>query len=86
MQQENLADIRHKLSIIYNHIQLMHNELRYQAKTYTISEKLSKEKIKFYIFSPNFFFFIIFFMLKTIKQKSNKDMLIEKEITSSPSI
>jgi hypothetical protein len=29
MQQENLADIRHKLSIIYKHIQLMHNELRY---------------------------------------------------------
>jgi hypothetical protein len=44
MQQENLADIWHKLSIIYKHIQLMHNELRYQAKTHTISEKLSKEK------------------------------------------
>jgi hypothetical protein len=44
MQQENLADIRHKLSIIYKHIQLMHNELRYQVKTYTISEKLSKEQ------------------------------------------
>jgi hypothetical protein len=42
MQQENLADIRHKLSIIYKHIQLMNNELRYQAKTYTISEKLKK--------------------------------------------
>jgi len=45
MQQENLADMRHKLSTIYKHIQLMHNELRYQAKTYTIFEKLSKEKI-----------------------------------------
>jgi len=37
----------------------MHNELRYQAKTYTISKKLSKEKkkkYKFHIFSPIFFF------------------------------
>jgi hypothetical protein len=47
MQQENLVDIIHKLSIIYKHIQLMHNELRYQEKTHTISEKLSKDKIKF---------------------------------------
>jgi hypothetical protein len=36
----------------------MHNELRYQAKIHTISEKLSKEKIKFCIFSPNFFFYV----------------------------
>jgi hypothetical protein len=70
MQQENLADIRHKLSIIYKHIQLMHNELRYQAKTHTISEKLSKEKIMHLL--PHFFF-----TLKTIKQKNNKDMLME---------
>jgi hypothetical protein len=56
MQQKNLADIRHKLSIIYKHIQLMHNELRYQAKIHTITEKLSKEKIKFCIFSSIFFF------------------------------
>jgi len=42
MQQENLADIRHKLSIIYKHIQSMYNELRYQTKIHTISEKLSK--------------------------------------------
>jgi hypothetical protein len=28
-QQENLADISHKLLIIYKHIQSMHNELRY---------------------------------------------------------
>jgi hypothetical protein len=55
MQHENLADIKHKISIIYKHIQLMHNELRYQAKTHTISEKLLKEKIKFCIFSPIFF-------------------------------
>lgn len=65
----------------------MHNELRYQAKTHTIFEKLSKEKIKFYIFSPIFFIsFIFFFMLKTIKQKNNKDMLMEKEMTSSLSM
>jgi hypothetical protein len=38
----------------------MHNELRYQAKTHAISEKLSKEKKKkkFRIFSSNFFFFV----------------------------
>jgi hypothetical protein len=59
MQQENLVDIRHKLSIIYKHIQLMHNELRYQAKTHTISEKLSKEK-KNYASSPPFFFLYCF--------------------------
>jgi hypothetical protein len=68
MQHENLADISHKLSIIYKHIQLMHNELRYQAKTHTISEKLSKEKIKFCIFSPNFFFFFFFFFKKKKQQ------------------
>jgi hypothetical protein len=59
----------------------MHNELRYQAKTHAISEKLSKEKIKFSIFSPKFFF-----LLKTNTQKTNKDMLMEKEMTSSPSM
>jgi hypothetical protein len=37
----------------------MHNELRYQAKTHAISEKLSREKIKFRIFSPNLFFFLV---------------------------
>jgi hypothetical protein len=42
----------------------MHNELRYQAKMHVISEKLSKEKIKFYIFSPNLFIFIF---MKNIK-------------------
>jgi hypothetical protein len=56
----------------------MHNELRYQAKTHAISEKLSKEKIKFRIFSPNFF------LLKTNKLKNNKEMLMEKEKTSIP--
>jgi hypothetical protein len=68
MQQENLADIRHKLLIIYKHIQSMLNELRYQEKKNIISEKLSKEKVekktnkqtkkktKFCIFSPIFFF------------------------------
>jgi hypothetical protein len=56
MQQENLTDIRHKFSIIYKHIQLMHNKLRYQARTHTIFEKQSNVKIKFCIFSPIFFF------------------------------
>jgi hypothetical protein len=81
MQQENLANIRHKLSILYNHIQLMHNELRYQAKIYTISEKLSKAKNKNSASSSLFFF-----LLKTNKQKNKKDMLMEKEMTSSPSM
>jgi hypothetical protein len=42
----------------------MHNELRYQAKTHAISEKLSKEK----------------------KKKNNKDIFMEKEMTSIPSM
>jgi hypothetical protein len=72
-------DIRHKLSIIYKHTQLMHNELRYQAKTHTISEKqISKNKNS--ASSP------LFLLLKTIKKKNNKDMLMEKEMTSSPSM
>jgi hypothetical protein len=62
----------------------MYNELRYQAKTHIISEKLSKKKN--YIISPNFFYLFIYFMLKTKKQKNNKDMLMENEITSSPSM
>jgi hypothetical protein len=40
--QENLADIMHKLLIIYKYIQLIHNELRYQAKIHEMFEKLSK--------------------------------------------
>jgi hypothetical protein len=39
----------------------MHNELRYQAKTHAISEKLSKEKEKkkkISIFSPNLYIYI----------------------------
>jgi hypothetical protein len=83
MHRKNLADIRHKLSIIYKHIELMHNELRYQAKTHTISKKLPKEK-KIMHLLPHFFFF--FLMFKTNKQKKNKDMLMEKEMTFSPSI
>jgi len=64
IQQGNLVDIRHKLSIIFKHIQLMHNELRYQAKIHTISEKLSKEKNKILYLLP------LFFMLK--KNKTEK--------------
>jgi hypothetical protein len=35
----------------------VHNELRYQAKTHTISEKLSKEKKKKLHLLPQFFIF-----------------------------
>jgi hypothetical protein len=62
----------------------MHNEIRYQAKTHAISEKAIKRKKKILHLLPNFLF--IFFMLKTIKQKNNKDMRMEKEITSSPNM
>jgi hypothetical protein len=54
----------------------MHNELRYQAKTHTISEKLYIKKIKFCIFSPNFLFLFLF--LKNKSGKNNKDMLKRK--------
>jgi hypothetical protein len=73
MLQGHLADIRHKLSIIYKHIQSMHNELRYQAKIHVISEKLSTNKNKKSINSPPIYIYIL--MLKKIRQKSNKDML-----------
>jgi hypothetical protein len=59
MQQENLADIRHKPSIIYKNVQSMHNELRYQANIHAISEKLSKEKIKIMDLLTHFFFFFV---------------------------
>jgi hypothetical protein len=49
----------------------MHNELRYQAKTHTISKKLSKEKIKCCNFSPNFFFFFYVENNKTEKQQGH---------------
>jgi hypothetical protein len=58
----------------------MHNELRYQAKIHAISEKLSKERNKVAHLLPKFFFFL----LTTNKQKNNKDMLMEKEMTSNP--
>jgi len=58
----------------------MHNELRYQARTHTIYEKLSKEKKNLHLLP------LFFFLLKTLKQRNNKDMLMEKEITSSPSM
>jgi len=48
----------------------MNNDLRYQAKIHTISEKLSKEKIKFCIFSPNSFFF--FFNVENNKTKKQQ--------------
>jgi hypothetical protein len=62
MHRKNLADIRHKLSIIYKHNELMRNELRYQAKIHAISDIARKEKIKFLQLFPHFLF-----LLKTIK-------------------
>jgi hypothetical protein len=58
----------------------MYNEPRYQAKTHAISEKLLKEKIKIPHLLPKFF------LLKTNKQKNNKDMLMEKEMASHPNM
>jgi hypothetical protein len=45
----------------------MHNELRFQAKIHTISEKLSKEKIKILHLLPQFFFFL--YLQKKQQQK-----------------
>jgi len=61
MHRKNLADISHKLSIIYKHIQSMYNELRYQAKRHTIAKRLWKEKKKKKILHhlPQFFFFFV---------------------------
>jgi hypothetical protein len=42
--------------------------------------KSYQKKLKFRIFSPNFF---LFFVEKKMRQKNNKNMLMEKEITSS---
>jgi hypothetical protein len=47
----------------------MHNELRYQAKTHAISEKLSKEEKKKKI--PHLFP-IFFFLLKTKRKKKRQ--------------
>jgi hypothetical protein len=71
MQHENLADIKHKLSIIYKHIQSMHNELRYQVKIHMKSEKLSKEKkyIKFCHLLPQY---IYIYIEKKIRQKKQQ--------------
>jgi hypothetical protein len=52
----------------------MHNELRYQAKTHAISEKLSKERNKVPHLLPKFFYL---FFSKIDKQKNNKLMLRE---------
>jgi len=45
MQHKNLADIKHKLSIIYKHIQSMHNELRQKDTQYLKSYQKKKYKI-----------------------------------------
>jgi len=57
----------------------MHNELRYQAKTHAKSKTLSKERNKVPHLLPKFILFC--FLLK-----NNKDMLMEKEMTSNPSM
>jgi hypothetical protein len=44
--------------------------------------KSNQEKNKILHLLTNFFFFL----LKTNKQKNNKDMLMEKEMTSNPSM
>jgi hypothetical protein len=62
----------------------MHNDLRYQAKTHTISEKLYKKKKKKISSSPPIFY--LFFVENNKIEKKNKDMLMEKEITSSPNM
>jgi hypothetical protein len=69
---ENLADIRHKFSIISKHSQSMHNELRYEAKIHTISTKLFKRKKKSASF-PHFFF------KKNCKWKTTKTCFKGKE-------
>jgi len=84
MQQENLVNIRHKLSIIYKHIQAMHIELSYQAKRYAIFEKLLKKKKKKKImhlppqFFFNFFFFFFFMLKKKRTEKQQKHAYGEK--------
>jgi hypothetical protein len=61
----------------------MHNELRYQAKTHAISES-NQEKNKIPHLLPKFIYF--YFLLKTNKPKNNKDMLMEMEMISNPSM
>jgi hypothetical protein len=62
----------------------MLNELRYQEKTYAISEKLSKERNKVPHLLPKFLF--LFFEKRDKKKKNNKGMLMEKEMTSNPNM
>jgi hypothetical protein len=58
-QEKTWQIYRHKLSIITKHSQLMHNELRYQAKIQGISDMPRKEKIKFPTFSLPIYLFIL---------------------------
>jgi len=51
----------------------MQNELRYQAKIHTISEKIKKKNLHL---SPQFFFCFVF--VENKRQKNNKNMLMEK--------
>jgi hypothetical protein len=49
----------------------MHNELKYQAKTHAISEKLSIGKIKILHLLPFFFFFFLWVKNKIEKQQKH---------------
>jgi hypothetical protein len=75
MKHGNLADIRHKVSIIYKHIISKHNELRYQVKILVISEKLTKEKKKLLHLSRQL---LLFFFLFFVEKKTTTNMLSEK--------
>jgi hypothetical protein len=55
---------------MYKHIKLMHNELRYQAKTHTNLKSYEKEKkLKNYASSPQF----LFFFVENNKTEKNKN-------------
>jgi hypothetical protein len=71
MHKKTLADIRPNLSII---VQVMHNELIYQAKIQAIFEMLRKEKkIQFHAISPQIYIYIF-------KKTKTKNMLYGNNI------
>jgi hypothetical protein len=79
MKHGNLADIRHKVSIIYKHIISKHNELRYQVKILVISEKLTKEKKKLLHLSRQLLLLLFFFFVEKKKKKNNNKHAIRKK-------
>jgi len=64
MQQENLAQIRLRISIICRHILSKHKQLRWQIKIHEIVERLSRKTLHL---TP---FVCFFFFLKKKKTKS----------------